>query len=90
MNTDTMPFEPIAPHHAQLSRTAACHRAAKQPREPASPAAIDEVFANLARRREHIEQTNERNLDSAPFRETATEMDRQHQRLAQLLRDIEA
>jgi hypothetical protein len=59
---------------------------------PASPEAFDEVFANLARRESSHAQTRAataRPIDATQFRDLAVEMDRQHERLAQLLRDID-
>ena len=60
--------------------------------ETASPAAVDEVFAALARNahaRPRVDAAESRRIDPAEFRDLNAEMDRQHERLAQLLRDIE-
>jgi hypothetical protein len=59
---------------------------------PASPEAFDEVFASLARRESAHAQTSSamvRSIDPTQFRDLAAEMDRQHERLTQLLRDID-
>jgi hypothetical protein len=80
MNAQTPAYEPIAPR-TPLRR----HQ-----RDVTSPAAIDEVFANLAARQERIERNVEFTLDAGQFRDTATAMNRQRERLAQLLRDIDA
>jgi hypothetical protein len=45
----------------------------------ASTAAYDEVFARLSAR----------TLDPAPFRELAADLDRQHERLQRLLRELD-
>ena len=90
MKTDSPQFESIASHAHRSAQPTPHRHAAALPHEPASPAAFDEVFANLARRQDRIERANERMLDPAPFRDTAAEMDRQRERLAQLLRDIDA
>jgi len=88
--------------------------------ETASPAAVDEVFAMLARNVERMQQSHARvhgpehstpadepqadlgtapsspsrsqrsTIDPATIRDLDAEMDRQHKRLAQLLRDIDA
>lgn len=98
----------MRPHeHAAGGATAA---------DAASPAAMDEVFAMLARDVERIEEsrsdlgdtvaheaagtdvgtipslspaTRSASVDSTTLRSLGEEMDRQHERLAQLLRDIE-
>ena len=90
MKPDTMEFKSIASRSARPAQPTPHHRVAALPLEPASPAAFDEVFANLARHQDRVERANERKLDPAPFRDTAAEMDRQRERLAQLLRDIDA
>jgi hypothetical protein len=45
-----------------------------------SPDAVDEIFARLARRA----------FDPMPLRELADDLDRQHERLQSLLRDIDS
>ena len=60
--------------------------------EAASPAAFDEVFANLARTdptHAPAPAVGPRHIDSAQLRGLATSLDRQHERLTQLLRDID-
>jgi hypothetical protein len=88
MNADTEEFESIAPRTARPARRVSRGSAGTR-YEHASPAAIDEVFANLARRQDHVVRANERKFDAMTIRDTAAEMDRQHERLAQLLRDID-
>jgi hypothetical protein len=90
MKTSTKVFESIASRNARPAQPTLHHHVAAMPLDPASPAAFDEVFANLARRQDRVERANERMLDPAPFRDTAAEMNRQRERLAQLLRDIDA
>jgi hypothetical protein len=51
-----------------------------KPPQRVSLAAYDEVYAGLPGRA----------LDPAPFRELAADLDRQHERLQQLLRDLDA
>ena len=75
----------------------AATRAAQRPLwrrtdQAAFPAAVDEVFANLARAewsRRFDDANGRQPLDPKQFRDLATEMDRQRERLAQLLRDID-
>jgi hypothetical protein len=83
MKTETPAFEPI------VSQTARSPLQRRQ-RDYTSPAAIDEVFANLAARQEQVERNFELTLDAGQFRDTANAMNRQRERLAQLLRDIDA
>jgi hypothetical protein len=45
-----------------------------------SPAAVDEIFAGLATRA----------FDPRPLRELAADLDRQHERLRSLLRDLDS
>jgi hypothetical protein len=84
MNVETPSFAPIAPHDSR-----------QRPAAPAAPAAlpaaaVDAIFANLARRQERSERGDPRRFDAKAIRDTAAEMDRQGERLAQLLRDIDA
>jgi hypothetical protein len=82
-------FAPIAiDRKGRLARRPARRRAIV----PASPAAVDEVFAGLAR----IESAHGpeprsplRPIEPAEFRDLTKELDRQHERLAQLLREID-
>jgi hypothetical protein len=83
MNTQTPAYQPIV---SQVPRTPLQRRQ----RDYASPAAIDEVFANLAARQERVERGCESKLDAREFRGTSEAMNRQRERLAQLLRDIDA
>jgi hypothetical protein len=83
MNTQTPVYQPIL---SQVPLTPLQRRQ----RDYASPAAIDEVFANLAARQERVERGFESKLDTREFRDTADAMNRQRERLAQLLRDIDA
>jgi hypothetical protein len=89
MNAETSEFSPIATRPTRGPLAAMLQRASQARPHHTSPDAIDEVFANLARRQDEVERSNERRLDAAQVRENATEMDRQRERLAQLLRDIE-
>ena len=78
-------FAPVTMNRAQ--RSSPRHAVAA-----ASPAAVDVVFANLARRetaRRADARSESRPLHAGQFRDLATEMDRQHERLAQLIRDID-
>jgi hypothetical protein len=88
MKTKTSEFTPIVPQTARRDRGAVPHHMSS-PRTHAAPAAIDEIFAHLAERQAQVERANESPLDAKRIRETATEMDRQRERLAQLLRDID-
>jgi hypothetical protein len=56
----------------------ACENRRTQPH--VSPVAVDEIFAGLAARA----------FDPKPFRELAADLDRQHDRLRSLLRDLDA
>ncbi len=89
MKIDTRPFELVASHGNRPAQRPHAHVPAP-PLDSASPAAFDEVFANLARRQDRLERANERRLDAAQIRDTTTEMNRQRSRLAQLLRDVDA
>jgi len=85
MNVESPSFVPIAPHNSRRQPAAPAPHAAALP-----PAAVDEIFANLARRQERGEHSDPRRFDTKAIRDTATEMDRQGERLARLLRDIDA
>ena len=89
MKTSSKEFESTASRTASPTRRVPLHAAARS-HEQVSAAAVDEVFANLARLQDRVERSNERGLDPAPFRNIAIEMDRQRDHLAQLLRDIDA
>lgn len=89
MNAETTDFSPIATRPTSRPLAAMLRRASHTRTHHASPDAIDEVFANLARHQDEVERSNERRLDAAQVRENATAMDRQRERLAQLLRDID-
>ena len=52
----------------------------RRPQPDVSPDAVDEIFARLARRA----------FDPMPLRELANDLDRQHERLKTLLREIDA
>lgn len=80
MNAQTPAYEPIAPRTPLRRRQL----------DVTSPAAVDEVFANLAARQERVERNVESSLNAGQFRDTANAMSRQRERLAQLLRDIDA
>jgi hypothetical protein len=56
--------------------------------EHAMPEAFDEIFMHLALRQEKLERAN-RAIEADRIRDTASEMDRQRERLSQLLRDID-
>ena len=66
MNRELSPFTPIA------SRSARRQPVGTHPHADASPAAFDEVFANLARRQDGIERANERRIDAAKSAPTPT------------------
>lgn len=83
MNTQTPAYQPIV---SLVPRTPLQRRQ----RDYASPAAIDEVFANLAARQERVERNVGSTLNAGEFRDTSDAMNRQRERLAQLLRDIDA
>ena len=77
---------------APVTREPLDRGARRRVRETAAPAAVDEVFANLARNesaRRADARSESRPLAAGQFRDLAAEMDRQHERLAQLLRDID-
>jgi hypothetical protein len=87
MQTDSPKFEAVPPRAARPAQQPAhSHRPARY----VSPDAVDAIFANLARRQEDVERANELRIDAAIIRDTSTEMDRQRERLAQLLRDIDS
>jgi hypothetical protein len=56
--------------------------------EHAMPEAFDEIFMQLALRQEKLERAN-RAIEADRIRDTASEMDRQRERLSRLLRDID-
>lgn len=85
MKTKSSEFKPIASRLAR--RTAPGHF---EPRpQHAMPEAFDAIFANLALKQEGVERANQSPWNVAQVRETATEMERQRERLAKLLRDID-
>ncbi len=88
MKSKSSEFTPIASQNARPSRHAIQHHV-EAARTHAAPAAIDEIFAHLADRQAQVERANESPVAAKRIRETATEMDRQRERLAQLLRDID-
>ncbi len=81
MHAESQPFTPIASKPARRP-TITAH-------EHASPAAFDEIFANLAHRQDRVERENELRFDATQIRDNAEQMQRQRDRLAQLLRDID-
>lgn len=85
MKTKSSEFTPIPSR--RIRRTAPGHF--ETPHEQAMPEAIDEIFAHLALRREQLERVNQETLNAEQIRGTADEMDRQRERLVQLLRDID-
>jgi hypothetical protein len=125
--TETDKASPAATRHTRPPRptkpTALHPGSDAKPDSKASPAALDEVFARLARNLDRLKRIDTRIrpseshsvadepaattagigtipipvrsteaalIDPASFRDLATEMDRQRDRLMQLLRDIEA
>jgi hypothetical protein len=54
--------------------------AARRHMPEVSPEAVDEIFAGLARRA----------FEAEPLRDLAADLDRQHERLRQLLNDIDS
>ena len=102
--TTDQPFDDGSAPVTQLGGERPVRRHAVQ---PASAAAVDEVFANLARldaTRRADARSSSRPHHAVPFRDAkfgdehfrndhlrdlAVEMNRQHERLAQLIRDID-
>jgi hypothetical protein len=87
---NTSPFEPITTLSKPVVMLPSHTSRPRRREDHALPEAIDEVFANLAARQERIERGVDQSLNPAQFRDTAAAMNQQRERLAQLLRDIEA
>jgi hypothetical protein len=84
MKTKSSEFTPIPARRTR--RTVPGHFEPAQ--EHAMPEAFDEIFMHLALRQEKLERAN-RAIEADRIRDTASEMDRQRERLSQLLRDID-
>jgi hypothetical protein len=73
---------------ARLSKMTSARDAVRH--DLASPAAFDEVFANLASDPQPAMSAARAALDAAPLVTFAASLERQHERIATLLRDIES
>lgn len=88
MNTNPSEFTPIASHAAR-SRSERLRRCNKSPSDRAKTEAFDQIFANFADCPVHADRPNAFAIDAQRIRDMAGELDRQRERLAKLLRDID-
>jgi hypothetical protein len=88
MKTQLSEFMPIASPAAR-SRRERVRRSQESPSDHATPEAFDEIFANFAERQEPVERPNSFAFDAQRIRDMASDLERQRERLAKLLRDID-